>query len=107
MPSRSRLIPLGLLLASSLGGCAGDTNAVRDAAMAAGVTGGEPKPAPDFVARTRPAQVDYVPIGVSAPPRRYRAKNKDEVESAEAQMDRLSRTNESRAAAARRAAGAQ
>lgn len=107
MPRLSYLLPVALILASAVSGCAGDTNPVRDAAIAAGVTGGEPKPAPDFVARTRPAQVDYVPVGVSAPPRRYRAKNKDEVESAEAQMNRLSRTNESRAAAARRAAGAQ
>ena len=107
MAGLSQPFPLVLVLAAALSGCAGDTNPVRDAAMAAGVTGGEPKPAPDFVARTRPAQVDYLPIGVSAPPRRYRAKSKDEVEGAEAQMDRLSRANESRAAAARRAAGAQ
>ncbi|NNM74428.1 hypothetical protein [Enterovirga aerilata] len=96
-----------LLIGAALGGCAGDANPVRDAAVAAGVTGGEPKPAPDFVARTRPAQVEYLPVGVSAPPRRYRAKTKDEVENAEAQMDRLSRANAARAAAARRAAGSQ
>ena len=96
-----------LLGGVALGGCAGDANPVRDLAVASGVTGGEPKPAPDFVARSRPAQVEYVPIGVSAPARRYRAKDKDEVESAEAQMNRLSRANEARAAQARRAAGTQ
>ena len=101
------LVPSVLLLASALGGCMGDTNPVRDMAVAAGVTGGEPKPAPDFVARTRPAQAEYVPIGSPAPPRRYRAKNKDEVEGAESQMERLSRANEARAAQARRAAGSQ
>jgi hypothetical protein len=96
----------GPALALALGGCAGDANPVRDAALAAGVTGGEPKPAPDFVARSRPAEVDYVPIGVSAPPRRYRAKTKDEVEGAEAQMNRVGRANAARAAGARRDAGA-
>jgi hypothetical protein len=100
-----RPMPTSLLLlaAFTLSGCAGDTNPIRDAAVAAGVTGGEPRPAPDFVARTRPAQVDYLPIGQSAPSRRYRAKDKEEVESAEAQMNRISRVNEARAAAARRA----
>ncbi len=104
---RPSLLPTSLLLiaASALAGCAGDANPIRDAAMAAGVTGGEPKPAPDFVARSRPSQVDYLPIGQSAPPRRYRAKDKEEVESAEAQMNRISRANEARAAAARRAGG--
>ena len=95
------------VFALALGGCAGDSNVVRDAALAAGVTGGEPKPAPEFVARTRPAQAEYLPIGVSAPPRRYRAKSQDEVEGAEAQMNRISRANEARAAGARRAAGSQ
>ena len=97
---------LFLAIGASLGGCvgAGETNPLRDAAVAAGVTGGEPRPAPDFVTRTRPAQAEYVPIGVSAPSRRYRAKNAEEIARAEAQMDRLSRANESRAAAARRAA---
>jgi hypothetical protein len=93
------------LLGIALGGCAGDTNPVRDLAVASGVTGGEPKPAPDFVARTRPAQAEYVPIGVS-PPRRSRAKDKNEVENAEAQMNQLSRANEARAAQARRAGAA-
>ena len=97
-----------VLLGAALGGCASEGgNPVRDLALAAGVTGGEPRPAPDVMARTRSAQVDYVPIGVSAPARRYRAKDKDEVESAEAQMNRLSRANEARAAQARRAAGTQ
>jgi hypothetical protein len=99
-----------LLLAScllagtiGLGGCAGDTNPVRDVALAAGITGGEPKPAPDFVTRTRPATLDYTPIGVSPPPRRLRAKGKDEVAGAEASMNELRTSNEARGAQARRA----
>ena len=88
----------------ALPGCAGDANPVRDLAVATGVTGGEPKPAPDFVTRTRPAEVDYAPIGVAPPPRRYRPKSKDTVAGAEAQMNELRMSNEAKAAAARRAA---
>jgi hypothetical protein len=101
--SRAKLAGPILLLSAVLGGCAGDGNPVRDLALASGVTGGEPKPAPDFVVRTRPATLDYLPIGVSAPPRRFRAKDKESIEGAEAEMDRLRRANEARGAQARRA----
>jgi hypothetical protein len=111
-PSRDSCMPrfpipavLVAIVAATLAGCAGDANPVRDVAIVSGLTGGEPKPAPDFVARTRPAELDYLPVGVSPPPRRYRAKDKGEVESAESQMNRISRANEARAAQARRAAG--
>jgi hypothetical protein len=103
---RSRSSALVLIAAAlALAGCAGDTNPIRDAAVAAGVTGGEPRPAPDFVARSRPTSPDYMPIGVAPPARRYRAKDKAEVEKAEAQMQGLGRANQARGAAARRAAG--
>jgi hypothetical protein len=95
-----------VLVGAALGGCASEGNPVRDLALASGLTGGEPKPAPDFVARTRPAQAEYVPIAAIPPSRRYRAKDKEEVESAEAQMKQLSRANEARAAQARRAGAA-
>ncbi|MDB5513181.1 MAG: hypothetical protein JWR08_2664 [Enterovirga sp.] len=88
----------------SLAGCAGDANPVRDLAVATGVTGGEPKPAPDFVTRTRAPDAGYMPVGVSAPRRRLRAKDATEVKGAEAEMNRLRAANESRAAGARRAA---
>ena len=103
---RSFFIPALALLGATLGGCVSESNPVRDLAVASGLTGGEPKPAPDFVANSRPSQVDYVPITAKAPARRYRAKDKDEVESAEAQMNQLSRANEARGAQARRAGAA-
>lgn len=86
-----------------LGGCAVDSNPVRDMALAAGITGGEPKPAPDFVTRSRPASLDYTPIGVAPPPRRLRAKGKEEVAGAEAAMNELRSSNEARGTQARRA----
>lgn len=106
-PMRRAAIPALLLVGAALGGCAGDANPVRDAALAAGVTGGEPRPAPDFVRRSRPPEVDYVPVGDRPPARRYRAKSKGEVEKAEEEMNRLSRANEARGVQARRAGGAQ
>lgn len=95
-----------LLASAALAGCADGANPVRDLAVASGVTGGEPKPAPDFVTRTRPASVDYMPIGVSAPKRRYRAKKEDAVKSVESQMDAARGHNDQRGAAARKAGAA-
>lgn len=83
-----------LAAAAGLGACAGDANPVRDLAVASGVTGGEPKPAPDFVTRTRTAGTDYVPVGSSAPKRELRPKTKTEVTNAEAELDRTRARNE-------------
>lgn len=99
MPSRATLI---VMIAVSLAGCSNDANLVRDAAMAAGITGGEPRPAPDFVTRTRSADVDYMPIGTPVPTRR-RPKDADAVADAEAQMNGLRSRNESLGGSARRA----
>lgn len=99
MPIRATLI---IIAAVSLAGCSNDANLVRDAAMAAGITGGEPKPAPDFVTRSRSADVDYMPIGTPVPERR-RPKDADAVADAEAQMNGLRSRNESLGGSARRA----
>lgn len=93
-----------ILAAVALSGCAGDANVVRDIAVASGVTGGEPRPPPDFVSRTR-GPLEYMPIGVAAPRRALPPKNAAAVGGAEAEMDGLRRRNEARAADARRAAG--
>lgn len=100
MPIRATLVVLTTAL--SLAGCSNDANLVRDAAMAAGVTGGEPRPAPDFITRTRSADVDYMPIGTPVPTRR-RPKDADAVADAEAQMNGLRSRNEALGGSARRA----
>lgn len=69
--------------------------------MAAGVTGGEPKPAPDFVSRTRTTGNEYVPVGTSAPKREYRSKTAAEVGTAESELERLRARNEARGRTAR------
>jgi hypothetical protein len=98
----SLLLPV-LGLAAALAGCA-DGNPVRDLAVASGVTGGEPRAAPDFVSRSRATSVDYTPVGLSAPPRSTRVKDSAAVTSAEKEMNALQARTEQRAAGARRAA---
>ena len=97
-------IHLAAAAAAGLAGCSGDTNPIRDVAVATGV-GAQPRTAPDFVARSRPEKLDYLPVGVSAPPRATAARPQAAVSSVEAEMDALRAANEARAAEAR-AAGA-
>jgi hypothetical protein len=85
----------GLLV---LAACTGDTNLVRDVAVATGV-GSEPKPAPDFVASSRPGEVDYIRPGVAT--RSEKAKTAEEVKAMEAAMEQTRAANEGKAAAAR------
>jgi hypothetical protein len=93
------LIRLGMAGALvALAACTGDTNLVRDVAVATGV-GAEPKPAPDFVASTRPAEVDYIRPGVAT--RSAKAKSAEEVKAMEAAMEQTRADNEGKAAAAR------
>ncbi|MBV9078327.1 MAG: hypothetical protein JO048_12680 [Methylobacteriaceae bacterium] len=101
MPFRLALL---VFLPGLLAACSNSSNLVRDAVTAAGVTGGEPRPAPDFVTRTRPGNLDYVPVGVDAPRRTDRAKSKEAVAEAAAALDATRSRNEVRGAEARRAA---
>jgi hypothetical protein len=89
-------------LAVALAGC-GETNLVKDAAVAVGI-GGEPRAAPDFVARSRPASSEYLPVGRSAPKRDLQAKDAGRLAQAEAEMDAARNANEARGTAARNAA---
>lgn len=108
MPLFARAIPcLGwAALAAMLGACATDANPVRDAVQRASY-GPKIAPAPDFVAASRPANLDYLPVGRPASAPSAKGKRADEIKAAEAEMDSLRARNESRGAAARRAAGAK
>lgn len=94
-----------LVLAASLAlaGCSGGTELVRDAAMTTGLAGGEPKPPPDFISRSRGAGGDYIATGTPAA-RPEPRKNAAQVTSAEAEMEALRKRNEARGSAARKAA---
>jgi hypothetical protein len=91
-----RLGIAGALLA--LAACTGDANPLRDAAVSAGV-GAQAKPAPDFVASSRPGELDYIRPGIAT--RAGKAKSADDVKAFEAQMEKTRAANESRARAAR------
>lgn len=98
-----RLARAGALAAlAGLAACSGDFNPVRDAAVYTGV-GPERKAGPDFVAQSRPADLDYVPVGRLPPPRATLAKPAPAVKVYETQMDAVRAANEARAAAARQA----
>jgi hypothetical protein len=91
-----RLGVAGTLL--GLAACSGDVNPVRDALVTTGV-GSAPRPAPDFVAASRPETIDYIPVGTA--PAKTAAKSADQVKATEAAMEKTRAANESRAAAAR------
>lgn len=93
---------LAVVASLALGACSGDGNIVRDAAIASGMTGGEPKPPPDFISRSRVTGADYIPVGTDAPRRRLPAKAAAEVGAAETEMDAVRQRNEMRGARARR-----
>ena len=106
LPEAARLRGSGFALAVAafaLTGCSGDFNPVRDVAVATGI-GGKPAQAPDFVVQSRPQELDYLPVGVSAPPRPTRGKTKAEVTAAEAELDALRVANEAKGLEARAAA---
>lgn len=87
---------------AGLAACSGDANPVRD--IAAGVGAGPTMAkSPDFVRESRPANLDYVPVGTAAPARPTPAKTADEVKAAEAEMDALKARNAAAAQAAIRA----
>ena len=92
-----------LLLALALGGCSGDVNPLRDTLVAAGV-GAKPRPAPEFIERSRSKDLDYLPIGAAPQPRRTEAKTEEEVRRAAAEMEGARGRNQAQADAARRAA---
>lgn len=87
----------------SLAACSADINPARDVFVAAGV-GGVPAPAPDFVARSRPETLDYVPVGTAREVRPTPARKPEETRAVEAELDTLRTRKEAEAAALRAAA---
>jgi hypothetical protein len=86
-------------LVAALAACSGDQNPVRDLVVGVGA-GPTSAPTPDFVQRSRPARLDYVPIGTAAPARSEKARTAEEVKAAEAEMDAVRAANEAAAQAA-------
>ena len=107
LPARG-LFLAGALACAALAGCAGDTNPVRDVFVATGVgyfltyewlhfVGAERKKPAEFVEQSRPAAVDYAPVGVAQPKPAIKAKTKVGVTNAEAEMDAYRNANDTKA----------
>ena len=77
--------------AAGMAGC--NSNPVRDVAASLGA-GPQMAASPDFVARSRPADLDYMPISASVPERPTPARTAQEIKAAEAEMDALRARNE-------------
>lgn len=86
---------LALLGGTALAGCVGDANPVRDAVQSAGF-GPRAVAAPDFVERSRPVAPDYLPVGVSAPPRDAPLKSAAQVRALESDLEKARGRNEAR-----------
>ena len=100
-PFPIHLAPAGavMMLAAGLAGCNGGFNPVRDVASAVGA-GPTLAATPDFVERSRPASLEYMPIGTAGPERQTPARTADEIKAAEAELDALRARNEAAGAAA-------
>ncbi|MCC2650029.1 MAG: hypothetical protein K0Q60_184 [Microvirga sp.] len=94
---RAPAFVLILLAAGGVAGCS--SNPVRDVASSLGA-GPQVAPTPDFVARSRPADIDYMPIGTPVPERPTPARTAEEIKAAEAELDALRSRNEAAGAAA-------
>ena len=90
---RASVKSFALAAVAILAACSGDTNPVRDVFVA---TRAGPKTAttPDFVKASRPANLDYVPVGTVAPSRPTAALTADQVKATEAEMDATRTRNE-------------
>jgi hypothetical protein len=99
---RTSVKSFAIAAVAGLAACSGDANPVRDIATSVGA-GPTMAKTPDFVRESRPANLDYLPVGTTAPARPSPAKTADEVKAAEAEMDALKARNESAAQAAIRA----
>src|SRR5215204_2570689 len=88
---------LVLFAASGLAGC--NSNPVRDVATSLGA-GPQVAATPDFVASSRPANLDYMPIGTPVPMLPTPARTTEETKAAEAELDAPRMRNEAAGAAA-------
>ena len=104
LPSRAAAIALTLLAVGNVAACTEGSNPTKELANSLGL-GPKVAPSPDFVARSRPGSLDYMPVGVAAPQRPTAARTAEEIKAAEAEMDALRARNEAAGAAAARLGG--
>jgi hypothetical protein len=90
---RASVKSFALAALTMLAACSGETNPVRDVFVAVGA-GPKTAATPDFVKSTRPANLDYVPVGTEAAKRPTPALTADQVKATEAEMDATRTRNE-------------
>jgi len=103
-PFRAPAVLLAGLVAANVAACTGGSNPVRDVAVAVGA-GPRAAPTPDFVAQSRPQNLDYMPIGTAEEGRPTPPRSPEEVKAAEAELNALRARNEAAGAAAARLGG--
>src|SRR3712207_2534815 len=93
-----KMLAFGLILAGLPGvaACMPGANPVRDAATALGA-GPKVAQTPEFIARSRPERLEYIPVGTAGPGRPTPARTADEVTAAEAEMGSVRAANEAAA----------
>lgn len=96
---RISAVSLTMLVVAGVAGCNGSFNPVRDVATSVGA-GPQMAASPDFVASSRPANLEYMPIGTPAAERPTPARTAAEIKAAEAELDALRSRNEAAGAAA-------
>ncbi|WP_205789978.1 hypothetical protein [Microvirga makkahensis] len=102
--SRASALMLAVLAAANVTACTGGSNPVRDIAAAVGA-GPKTAPSPDFVAQSRPQNLDFVPIGTVEEGRPTPARSAAEVKAEEAELEAIRARNEAAGAAAARLGG--
>lgn len=92
----------GFLAAAAVAGCSG--NPTGEFLESSGLA---PKtaPRPDFVAATRPKNLDYIPIGTPQEGRPTPPRTADQVKAAEAELDAVRAQNQTRGQAAAQLGG--
>lgn len=101
-PGRAVLAGCAFMAAALTAGCSG--NPTGEFLESSGLA---PKtaPRPDFVAASRPQNLDYIPIGTPQEGRPTAAKTVDEVKAAEAELDSVRAQNQVRGEAAAQLGG--
>ena len=102
--SRAPAILAAVLVAANVSACAGGSNPVRGIATAVGA-GPQIAPTPDFVAQSRPQNLDFLPIGTAKEGRTTPARTPDEIKAAESELDALRSQNEAAGAVAAQLGG--
>lgn len=100
----ARSLALALSVPALAAGCSSDVNPMKAAFVGAGY-GPKETQAPDFVAGSRKADADYMPVGESAP-RPARTRNAEGLKALQSELEGARSRNEAKGRAAESAAKA-